>query len=170
MVLAPVLLILAALSGGDDVTTVTVELSPWASPVHCPGESGRAGRDRDPVARHADLETASIPTELDFGRYRHPREVTDSMSIETVDTRARAAAAVALVRQRAPETRFLPSAARPGPDHPGYFQVNRVDRTGRALPGGWSFLVDPTKRTVVRTSGDPDRLDFAAALRRGTRA
>jgi hypothetical protein len=48
---------------------------------------------------------------------------------------------VALVRQRAPETRFLPIAARPVPDHPGYFQVNRVDRTGRALSGGWTFLV-----------------------------
>jgi hypothetical protein len=72
-------------------------------------------------------------------------------------TRARAAAAVELVRQRAPETRFLPIAARPVPDHRGYFQVNRVDRTGRALPGGWTFLVDLTKRTVVRTSGDPDR-------------
>jgi hypothetical protein len=48
--------------------------------------------------------------------------------------------------------------------------VNRVDRTGRALPGGWTFLVELTKPTVVRTSGDPDRLDFAAALRRGTRA
>ena len=129
---------------------------------------GRAGRDRDPVARHADLETASIPTELVFGRYRHAQEVTDSMSIETVD--ARAAAAVALVRQRAPETRFLPIAARPVPEHPGYFQVNRIDRTGRALPGGWTFLAHLTKRTVVRTSGDPDRLDFAAALRRGTRA
>ena len=92
------------------------------------------------------------------------------MSIETVDERARAVAAVALVRQRAPETRFVPIAARPVPEHPGYVQVNRVDRTGRALPGGWSFLVDPTKRAVVRTSGDPDRLDFAAALRRGTRA
>ena len=45
----------------------------------------RQGRDQDPVARHADLETASIPTELDFGRYRHAQEVTDSMSIETVD-------------------------------------------------------------------------------------
>jgi hypothetical protein len=90
-------------SGGDDVTTVTVELSPWASRVPCPGESGRAGRDRAPVARHADLETASIPTELDFGRYRHAQEVTDSMSIETVDTRASAAAAVALVRHRAPK-------------------------------------------------------------------
>jgi len=119
------------------------------------------------VARHADLETASIPTELDFGRYRHPREVTHSMSIATVDGRARAAAAVAPVRRRAPETRFLPIAARPVPDHKGYFQVNRA---GRALPGGWTFLVDLTKRTVVRTSGDPDRLDFAAALRRGTRA
>ena len=77
---------------------------------------------------------------------------------------------MALVRQRAPETRFLPIAARPVPDHPGYFQVNRVDRTGRALSGGWTFLIDPTKPTVVRTTGDPDRLDFAAALRRGTRA
>jgi hypothetical protein len=67
------------------------------------------------------------------------------MSIETVDTRARAAAAVTLVRHRAPE-------ARPG--------------TTRWL----DLLVDPTKRAVVRTSGDPDRLDFAAALWRGTRA
>ena len=70
----------------------------------------------------------------------------------------------------APETRFVPIAARPVPDHRGYFQVNRVDRTGRALPGGWTLLVDLTKRTVVGASGDPDRLNFAAALRRGTRA
>ena len=138
-------------SGGDDVTTGTVELSPWASQVH-PGESDRAGRDRDPVARHANLETAAIPIELDFGRYRHAQEVTDSMSIETVATRASAAAAVALVRQRAPETRFLPIAARPVPDHPGFFQVNRVDRTGHALPGGWTFLADPTKPTVVHAA------------------
>ena len=71
------------------------------------------------------------------------------MSIETGDTRASAAAAVALARHRAPETRYLPIASRPVPNHPGYFQVNRVDRTGRALPGGWGFLVHPTKRTVV---------------------
>ena len=122
------------------------------------------------MTRHADHETARIPTELDFSRYRPAQEMTDAMSIETVDTPARAAAAVALVRQRAPETRFLPIAARPVPDHPGYFQVNRVDRTGRALPGGWTFLVDLTKPTVVRTTGDPDRLAVAAALRRGTRA
>ena len=120
------------------------------------------------MARHADLETASIPTELDFERYRHAQEVTDSMSIATVDTRARAAAAVALVRHR-PETHFLPIAARRVPDHPGHFQVDRLDRTGRALPGGWTFLVDPTTRTVLRTSGDPDRLNVAAALR-GSRA
>ena len=44
------------------------------------------------------------------------------MSIETVDTCANAAEAVALVRQRALETRFLPMAARPVPDHPGYLQ------------------------------------------------
>jgi hypothetical protein len=80
---------------------------------------------------------------------------------------ARAAAAVARVRHRAPETQFLPIAARPVPDHKGYFQVNRV---ARALPGGWTFLIDPTKRTVVPSSGDPDRFDVAAALRRGTRA
>ena len=55
------------------------------------------------MARHADLETASISTGLDFGRYRHAQEVTDSMSIETVDARARAAAPVAPVRQRAPK-------------------------------------------------------------------
>ena len=92
------------------------------------------------------------------------------MSIETIDTCARAAEAVALVRQHAPETRFLPIAARPVSDRAGFFQVNRVDRSGRALTGCWIFLVDLTKQTVVRTSGDPDRLDFAAALRRGTRA
>ena len=95
-------------------------MSAWWVDQNCHHErhrsSSRAGRDRDPVARHADLETASIPTELDFGRYRHAREVTGCMSIETVDTRATAAAAVALVRHRAPETPFLPSAARPGPD------------------------------------------------------
>ena len=78
--------------------------------------------------------------------------------------------AVALVRHRGPEIRFLPIAARSVPEHPGYVQVNRVDRTDRALSGGWTFLVDTTKPTVVRTTGDPDRLDFAAALRRGTRA
>ena len=52
------------------------------------------------MGRHAGLETASI---LDFERYPRAQEVTDSMSIATVDTRARAAAAVALVRHRAPE-------------------------------------------------------------------
>ncbi len=156
-------------SDGVVQTTVTVEPSAWASQVHCPGESGRAGRDRDPVARHADLETASIPTELDFGRYCPAQEVTDFMSIETGDPCARAAAAVALVRHRAP-TRFVPIAARPVPEHPGYFQVYRVDRTGRAYPVAGLSWSELTKRTVVGTSGDPDRLDFAAALRRGTRA
>ena len=149
---------------------MTVELSPWASQSTARVKVVKPGQVRDPVARHADLETASIPTELDSDRYRHAQEVTDSMSIETVDTPAPTAAAVALVRRRAPETRFLPIAARPVPDHPGYFQVNRVDRTGRALPGSWTFLVNLTNPTVVRTTGDPDRLDFAAALRRGTRA
>ena len=36
-------------SDGVVQTTVTVELSPRASQVHCPGESGPAGRDRDPL-------------------------------------------------------------------------------------------------------------------------
>ena len=107
------------------------------------------------MAQRADLEIASIPTALDFDKYRHAQEVTDSMSIKTVDKRARAAVAVTLVRQRAPETRFLPIAARPVPEHPRYFQVNRVERTGRALPGGWTFVVDLTKRTVVRTAATP---------------
>ena len=48
--------------------------------------------------------------------------------------------------------------------------MNRVDRTGRALPGGWTFLVNLTKPSVVRASGDPGQLDFVAVLRRGTRA
>ena len=95
------------------MTTVTIERSAWASPVHCPGERGRAGRDRDPVARHADLETASIPTELDFGRYRHPREVTDPMSIANVDTRARAAAVrLTIVLQNTQARAELPARSR----------------------------------------------------------
>ena len=65
---------------------MTVELSPWASQSTARVKVVKPGQDRDPVARHADLETASIPTELDSDRYRHAQEeVTDSMSIETVD-------------------------------------------------------------------------------------
>ena len=79
---------------------------------------------------------------------------------------------MALVRQRGPETRFLPIAARPSTRPSGVFPgESGVDRAGRALlPGGWTFLVDPAQPTVVCTSGDPDRLDFAAAMRRGIRA
>jgi hypothetical protein len=56
---------------------------------------------------------------------------------------------VALVR-RGPDP--LPAdRGATGAHHPGYVQVNRVDRTGRALPGGWTFLVDPTTRTVAGT-------------------
>ena len=86
------------------------------------------------MARHADLETASIPTELDFGRYRHAQEVTDFMSIETVDPRARAAAAVALVRHRAPDTRFLLIATR----RRRTIGVSGAGRRPAAPPGGWS--------------------------------
>jgi hypothetical protein len=82
------------------------------------------------------------------------------MSIEIVDARASAAAAVRWFGTAAPKPAF--SRSRRDRCHPGYFQVDRT----RWL----DLLVDPTKSTVVRTSGDPGRLDLAAALRRGTRA
>jgi hypothetical protein len=74
--------------------------------------------------------------------------------------------AIALVREQAKETRLLPIAARPVVGHPEYQQVNRVDRTGAALTGGWTFLVNTTTGAVVRTVGDPDELDFETAMRR----
>jgi hypothetical protein len=74
--------------------------------------------------------------------------------------------AIALVRGRAPETRLLPMAARPVPGHPEYQQVNRIDRSGAALKAGWTFLVNTATRTVVRTVGDPDELDFDNAMGR----
>ena len=131
--------------------------------------SGRTGRDRDQVARHADLETASIPTELDFSRYRHAQQMTDSMSIETGDTRARADAGGDAGSTPRPRNPLPPdrgaTGARPSEVCPG-----ESGRPHRPRPTRWTFLVDLTKPTVVRTTGDPDRLDFAAALRRGTRA
>ncbi|HUO38526.1 MAG TPA: hypothetical protein VMU34_12130 [Mycobacterium sp.] len=74
--------------------------------------------------------------------------------------------AVMLVRRRAPETRLLPIAARPVADHSEYQQVNRIGRDGAALKGGWTFLVNTRTRTVLRTVGDPDELDFETAMRR----
>jgi len=74
--------------------------------------------------------------------------------------------AIALVRDHAPETRLLPIVARPVADHPDYQQVNRVDRSGAALKRGWTFLVNTTTRSVLRTVGDPDDLDFETAMRR----
>ncbi len=74
--------------------------------------------------------------------------------------------AVALVREQAPETRLLPIAARPVVGHPEYQQVNRVDRAGAALKGGWTFLINTTTRRVLRTVGDPDHLDFGIAMDR----
>jgi len=44
--------------------------------------------------------------------------------------------------------------------------VNRVDRGGAALKGGWTFLVNTTTRAVARTVGDPDQLDFETAMGR----
>ena len=74
--------------------------------------------------------------------------------------------AINLVREHAPETRLLPMAARPVAGHPEYQQVNRVDRSGAALKGGWTFLVNTTTRAVARTVGDPDQLDFETAMGR----
>ena len=74
--------------------------------------------------------------------------------------------AVLLVREQAAETRLLPIAARPVANHPEYQQVNRVDRAGATLKGGWTFLVNTSTRTVLRTVGDPDQLDFDTAMAR----
>jgi len=74
--------------------------------------------------------------------------------------------AIMLVREQAPETRLLAIAARPVADHPEYHQVNRIARDGAALKGGWTFLVNTSTRTVLRTVGDPDQLDFEAAMGR----
>lgn len=74
--------------------------------------------------------------------------------------------AVVRVRAQAPETRLLPMAARRVAGRPEYQQVNRVDRTGAALNGGWTFLVNTATSTVLWTVGDPDHLDFEAAMGR----
>ncbi|HZE15668.1 MAG TPA: hypothetical protein VE197_08140, partial [Mycobacterium sp.] len=73
--------------------------------------------------------------------------------------------AIMLVREQAPETRLLPMAARPVADRPEYQQVNRIGRDGAALKGGWTFLVNITTRTVLRTVGDLDDLDFQTLRR-----
>jgi hypothetical protein len=85
---------------------------------------------------------------------------------ETTDPAQLATTALALVREHAAETRLLPMAARPIADHPEYQQVNRIDRDGAALKRGWTFLVNTTTRTVLRTVGDPDDLDFDDAIQR----
>jgi len=88
------------------------------------------------------------------------------MPTETTDPAQLATTALALVREHAAETRLLPMAARPVADHPEYQQVNRIDRDGAALKRGWTFLVNTTTRTVLRTVGDPDDLDFDDAIQR----
>jgi hypothetical protein len=92
------------------------------------------------------------------------------MPTETTDPAQLATTALALVRERAAETRLLPIAARPVADHPEYQQVNRIDRDGAALKRGWTFLVNTTTRTVLRTVGDPDDLDFDDAMQRAMQA
>jgi hypothetical protein len=85
---------------------------------------------------------------------------------ETTDPAQLATAALALVREHAAETRLLSIAARPVADHPEYQQVNRIGRDGAVLKRGWTFLVNTTSRTVLRTAGDPDDLDFDDAIQR----
>ncbi|WP_157556551.1 hypothetical protein [Nocardia acidivorans] len=75
--------------------------------------------------------------------------------------------AIELVRAKAPETRFGRLTARPIPNSDKYIQVNRVDAAGVALSGGWTFLVDVPKQTVVRTAVDPDNFDVKSAVRHG---
>ena len=82
------------------------------------------------------------------------------------DTTNLAELAIMLVHEQAPETRLLPIATRPITGHPEYVQVDRVDRSGIALKGGWTFLVNTTTRIVLRTVGDPDELDLETAMRR----
>ncbi len=85
---------------------------------------------------------------------------------EITDPAELAITAIALVREQAPETRLLPIAACPIADHPEYQRVNRIGRDGVALKGGWTFLVNTTTRTVLRTAGDPDEFDFEIAMQR----
>lgn len=79
-----------------------------------------------------------------------------------------ATAAIELVRAKAPETRFGRLTARRVPDSAKYIQVNRTDSVGVVLTGGWTFLVDLAKQTVVRTAVDPENFDTRAAVRLGT--
>ncbi|MGV9408971.1 hypothetical protein ACWDOP_03570 [Nocardia sp. NPDC003693] len=78
-----------------------------------------------------------------------------------------ASAAIALVRSKAPETRFGRFTAR-RPDNGKYVQVNRIDANGTVLSGGWTFLVDTAKQVVVRTAVNPESFDTRAAVRQGT--
>ncbi|MEU1204078.1 hypothetical protein [Nocardia sp. NPDC005825] len=79
-----------------------------------------------------------------------------------------AAEAIALVRIKAPDSRFGTFVARHPAGGGKYIQVNRVNGEGMVLVGGWTFLVDLTKRVVVRTAVDPDSYDPKSAVRQGT--
>ncbi len=89
------------------------------------------------------------------------------MSIETVDTRDRAAAAVALVRQRAAETRLLPIAARPVPDHPSGVFPGESGRPHRPRTTRWLELPG---RPDQADRGTRQRRPRPARLRRGPAA
>lgn len=68
-----------------------------------------------------------------------------------VDVTDLAELAIALMRQQAAENRLLPTAARPAVGLPDCQQVNRVDRSGVALKGGWgrSWSTPPPVRSCV---------------------
>ncbi|WP_067821714.1 hypothetical protein [Nocardia inohanensis] len=93
------------------------------------------------------------------------------MHIETAavaeDLGDQAAAAIALVRAKAQDARFGAFAARRPSQGGKYIQVNRVDSNGHILAGGWTFLVDLAKQTVVRTVVTPESFDTKAAVRNG---
>ncbi|MFB8003463.1 hypothetical protein [Nocardia sp. NPDC056000] len=75
--------------------------------------------------------------------------------------------AIALVRAKAPETRFGRFTARRPANGGKYIQVNRVDADGLVLPNGWTFLVDLSAQKVVRVAVDPENFDPKSAVRHG---
>ncbi|WP_330180259.1 hypothetical protein OHB26_28090 [Nocardia sp. NBC_01503] len=90
-----------------------------------------------------------------------------NLSASAPETDTELESAIALVRTKAPETRFGRLSARRPANGGKYIQVNRVDAAGLVLPSGWTFLVDTAKETVVRTAVDPENFDPKYAVRHG---
>ena len=82
-----------------------------------------------------------------------------------VDVTDFAELAIALVREQAAETRLLPIAARPAVGHPN---TNRsTGSTGRCCAlGRMDFPGEHRHPAVLRSVGDPDKLDFEIAMGR----